>query len=155
MTTSITVDRGRLSVTITATTVIPAPREQVWAVLTDLGSYPDWNPFVRSFTGTLTQGSRITVALQPGEDPPRTMRPTLIDVQPGRSFTWLGRVALPGVLDGRHTFTVDPHADGCLLTQHERLSGLLVPAFTRLLTQDTPRAFVALNDALAARVLHA
>lgn len=36
--------------------------------------------------------------------------------------------------------------------QSERLSGALVPAFRTMLTRSTPEAFVAMSDALAARV---
>ena len=36
--------------------------------------------------------------------------------------------------------------------QSERLSGALVPAFRGMLTTAAPAAFVAMNDALAARV---
>ena len=45
---------------ITATIEIAAPPEQVWAVLTDLASYPQWNPLFRKVSGQLSPGSRIT-----------------------------------------------------------------------------------------------
>jgi hypothetical protein len=140
------------SVEITATTSVPAPAHQVWAVLADTSSYPQWNPFVRRLTGDLHSGARLEVVLQPA-DRPQTMRPRVVQADVGRGFTWLGHVLVPGVLDGRHTFTVDPVDEAsAVLLQHERLSGLLVPFFRRMLTEDTPRAFAALNDALAARV---
>lgn len=140
-------------VEITATTPVAAPAEAVWAVLTDFEAYPDWNPFVRRLVGRLEVGERWEADLQPGAADPRTMRPRLVAVDPGRSFTWLGRVGLPGVLDGRHTFTVEPDGEGSRLVQHEVLSGLLVPLFRRMLTVDTPAAFTASNDALADRVV--
>jgi hypothetical protein len=140
------------SVEITAITSIPAPAQQVWAVLADTGRYPQWNPFVRRLTGDLRAGARLEVVLQPA-DRPQTMRPQVVHVSAGRSFTWLGHVLVPGVLDGRHTFTVDPVDDrSAVLVQHERLSGLLVPIFRKMLVEDSPRAFAALNDALAARI---
>jgi hypothetical protein len=79
------------------------------------------------------------------------MRPTVVGLEPGRSFSWLGRVGLPGVLDGRHRFSVEDDGRASVLVQHEVLSGLLVPAFRRMLTVDTPAAFASLNDALADR----
>jgi hypothetical protein len=139
------------SVEITATTPIGAAAEQVWEALADTDRYPEWNPFVRSLSGHLAVGGRLQAVLQPA-DKPQKMRPRLVEVTPGRSFTWLGHVVMPGVLDGRHHFAVRAMAeDRTSLVQRERLTGLLVPAFRSMLTGDTPRAFAAMNDALAAR----
>ncbi len=149
--TTVTLVRTTLSVTVEAATHVEATPERVWAVLTDTDAYPSWNPFVRSISGQLVTGERLTVALKPTDAEPRTMTPTVVEVVPGRSFTWLGKVGVRGVLDGRHRFTVTADGVGSHLVQHERLSGLLVPAFRRLLTVDTPAAFVASNDALKAR----
>ncbi len=151
--TDVQVDSTAFAVTITATTEIPAPSERVWQILTDTASYPEWNPFVRRLEGELSVGSRLSVDLQPNEKKPTTMKPVVVEFDAGRSFTWLGRVGLPGVLDGRHTFSVEPTAHGSRLVQHERLSGMLTPLFRAMLTIDTPAAFEASNDALAARAL--
>lgn len=139
-------------VEITATTDVAASVEETWAVLTDTAAYPGWNPLIRRLDGRLAVGEELEVDFQPDPaQPARTMRPRVVAAEPGRSFTWLGRVGLPGVLDGRHTFTVEAAPGGSRLVQHEILSGVLTPLFRKLLAVDTPRAFVALNDALAAR----
>jgi hypothetical protein len=154
--TEIQVERTAFAVTITATTPVAAPPERVWEVLTDTGSYPDWNPFVRRLEGELVEGARIEVDLQPNAKEPTTMKPRVVEVVPGHAFTWVGKVGVRGILDGRHTFSVeaDPAVAGSsVLVQHERLSGLLTPLFTTMLTVETPEAFRAANDALAARVL--
>lgn len=149
--TSVEVRGGVFAVRITATTRIDAPAPTVWGILVDTAAYPSWNPFVRRLEGRLAVGERITVAMKPADDE-QVLHPRVVEVDPGRSFSWLGRVGIPGVLDGRHTFTVQPDGPGgCVLVQDERLSGALVPFFRSMLTRDTPRAFAALNDALAAR----
>lgn len=151
--TTIDLDTRLFRVEITATTEIAAPPEAVWAVLADTAAYADWNPLVRRLEGRLAVGETIEVDFQPDPaQPVRTMRPRIVAVEPGRAFAWLGRVAIPGLLDGRHAFRVETTPTGSRLVQHEVLSGALVPFFRGLLTQDTPRAFAALNDSLAARV---
>lgn len=142
------------AVTVTATTPAPAAAALVGWVLTDTAAYPQWNPFVRRLDGDLVVGSRLTVVLQPAEKA-TTLRPRVVDVQPGRSFTWLGHIGVPGLLDGRLTFSVQTDGDDARLVQHETLSGVLVPLFRRMLTTDTPAAFVASDDALTARAVHA
>ncbi len=141
------------SVDIQARTTISAPASAAWAVLTDTASYPEWNPFVRRLEGELQCGSRLEVELQLGDRKPQRMRPTIVRLEAGRGFEWLGRVGFPGVLDGRHRFEIRAtDATRCELVHAERLSGVLVPAFRKLLTEETPAAFVACNEALKCRV---
>ncbi len=141
------------SVDIQARTTIAAPASAAWTVLADTTSYPEWNPFVRRLEGDLQRGSRLEVELQLGDRKPQRMRPTIVTLDEGRVLEWLGRVGFPGVLDGRHRFELrSTEATGCELVHSERLSGALVPAFRKLLTRDTPAAFVAYNEAFKRRV---
>jgi uncharacterized protein YndB with AHSA1/START domain len=45
---------------------IEAPPEQVWAILTDFAGMAAWNPFIRSVSGALATGSRLSVHIAPG-----------------------------------------------------------------------------------------
>lgn len=152
-TTTLRVDSRAFAVTIEAVTELAAPAGAVWDVLAATGSYGSWNPFVTRFEGELAVGERVGVTLVVPDRRPQTMHPRIVEVDPGRRFAWLGRVGPPGVLDGRHRFTVEPLDGGrCRLVQHERLSGALVPLVRSTLTTRTPEAFVALNHAVADRV---
>lgn len=149
-TTRLSIESTPFSVTVAAVTEIDAPPHVAWAVLADTERYPGWNPFVTRFEGVLAVGQRINVTLTLPGRKPQKMRPRLVEVDIGRRFVWLGRVALPKILDGRHSFTIEATGvDSCRLIHHERLSGVLVPAFRSILTENTPEAFVALNQALA------
>jgi len=150
--TEVAVEITPFAVTVEAVTEIAASAETAWRILSDTGRYAEWNPFVTSFTGSLSAGQRITVTLALPRRPARAMKPTVVAVEPGRGFEWLGRVGLPGVLDGRHRFMLEEIGpERCRLVHRERLSGVLVPMFRTMLTVDTPEAFVALNRALADR----
>jgi len=46
---------------MSATIQIDAPPMTVWAVLTSLDSYPDWNPLFREASGQIAVGSTITL----------------------------------------------------------------------------------------------
>jgi len=41
---------------------INAPVGRVWALLTDFAGMPSWNPFIKSISGNLAQGARLSVA---------------------------------------------------------------------------------------------
>ena len=44
--------------------LINAPIEKVWAILTDLHAYAEWNPFIRKIEGNLQLDSQLTVTMK-------------------------------------------------------------------------------------------
>src|SRR5207253_1547902 len=80
---------------------IEATAGTTWAVLNDFAAYSDWNPFM-TVDGTIAAtGDRPIITIRPGK---RTMtfRPTITNIEAGRSIAWLGHLLLPGVFDGAH-----------------------------------------------------
>lgn len=137
---------------ISVTTVIPASPEEVWAVLADTSSHPDWNPFIRRFEGTLAVGERLVVTLGAPGRRGMTFRPTVLDAEPGRRLAWLGHLGVRGLFDGLHSFDLRELTDGSTeLVHSEEFSGLLVRALASTL-KGTAEGFAAMNDALAAEV---
>jgi uncharacterized protein YndB with AHSA1/START domain len=58
--------------TMSATIQVGAPPMTVWAILTDLKRYPDWNPLFREASGQIAVGNRITLrTLHPAGALPR------------------------------------------------------------------------------------
>lgn len=81
-----------------------------------------------------------------------TFRPCVLVADAGRELRWLGRLLLPGIFDGEHSFLIQPLASGkVLLRQSELFSGVLVPLFRGSLDRDTKRGFEEMNLALKAR----
>lgn len=80
-----------------------------------------------------------------------TFRPTVTAVEEGKRLEWVGRLVLPGVFDGRHSFQVEDVGDGVTrLTQAEEFSGVLVP-FTTTILERTRAGFEAMNEELRLR----
>jgi hypothetical protein len=137
--------------TIQAVTEIAAPVETVWAELAAVSKYAEWNPFITSLEGALVAGGRLEVRLVPPGGRPMTFRPTVIEVEEGRRLAWLGRLLVPGVFDGRHSFQLEDLGQGrTRLTQAEEFSGFLVPLAGRALGR-TRVGFEAMNEALRLR----
>src|SRR6266702_3623228 len=140
--------------TISATVDIAATPQQVWAVLTDLDSYPQWNPFIRSASGQLTEGATLTLRLVPAQGRAMTFRPKVLAARPGVLLRWIGRLLLPGIFDGTHQFALEDLGGRTRLTQSETFRGVLVPFTGKTITQ-TEADFRALNQALKQRTEHA
>src|SRR5215475_6468423 len=54
--------------TISAVVDIAAAPRQVWTALADLDAYQEWNPFIQSASGQLTEGSRLTLRMVPAHE---------------------------------------------------------------------------------------
>ena len=121
---------------------IDASAEQVWRVLTDLGSYAQWNPFITHAQGTAEPGTRLSLRMQPVGARGVTLRPTVIEASPGRRLRWLGRFGVPGLFDAEHIFTITSlDRGGVRLAQDEQFRGLLVPLLAGSLDRHTfPRS---------------
>ena len=138
---------------IVTTIDIDAPPAEVWAVLADTAAYPDWNPFVVALEGELAVGRKLAVTIRPPGGRGITLKPTVLEVEPGISLRWLGRLGVPRIFDGEHSFTLEP-IDGGRRTRFvhgERFRGVLVP-FVGSLLRRTEAGFVAMNEALRDRV---
>jgi hypothetical protein len=79
-----------------------------------------------------------------------TFEPKVLVADPGRELRWIGRLWIPGIVDGEHYFKIEPVGPGRVrLTQGERFSGALVPVAGGSL--DMKDEFSAMNAAVKAR----
>ncbi len=131
---------------------INAPAAKVWAILTDLGQYAAWNPFMPEAVGEVKEGERLRVRIAPPGGKAMTFTPTVTLVEPERAFRWLGRLLLPGIFDGEHIYEITPLSEGSIrFVQRENFRGILVPLFWKSLDTQTRQGFEAMNAALKQR----
>jgi hypothetical protein len=131
---------------------IAAPPAAVWTELTRTDAYGEWNPFVRRLDGELKEGARLAVEIAPPGGRAMTFKPTVLAAHPGRELRWLGRLFLPGIFDGEHSFRLEPLPDGgTRFVQSERFRGLFAGLFRRGLER-TRLGFEQMNLALKQRV---
>ncbi|MDQ1701951.1 MAG: hypothetical protein QOF57_1203 [Frankiaceae bacterium] len=137
--------------TIQVVTDIAAPARTVWAKLSAVTEYGEWNPFITTLQGDLVAGARLTVRIVPPGGRPMTFRPSVTEVEEGQRLEWIGRLFVPGVFDGRHSFLLEEVGGGMTrLTQTEEFSGVLVPLMKTTLER-TRAGFQAMNEALRRR----
>jgi hypothetical protein len=128
---------------------ISAPASEIWNRLTDFGSYPDWNPFVRKVEGVPAVGQRLTIRIQPPGARPMTFRPAVLKADRDSELRWIGRFVMPGLFDGDHSFRIETiQPNRVRFIQTERFTGLLVALLWRSIEAPTTRGFVQMNEAL-------
>jgi hypothetical protein len=130
---------------------IDATPEAVWSVLADFSAYPEWNPFIRSISGTLAQGEQLDVSLGASGKKPMSFTPVVTAVIPGEEFAWLGHLGMKGIFDGHHHFQLSVSGTGTRLDHFEEFSGVLSPVVLASIGRTTTRGFEEMNQALKDR----
>lgn len=134
---------------ISATIEIAAAPEQVWAVLADLDSYPEWNPVFREASGQLTPGGRITIeSTQPETGHTMTVKVKVLTAEPASELRWASSVL--GLMTSEHSFILSPTGSGTQLVQTQTYRGM----FTRFPPKTINRiqaSFEAINQAIRQR----
>ncbi len=131
--------------------LIDAPAHTVWRLLTDAGSYDDWNDAVLSIEGPIEVGRKIKVVSV--LDPKRTFTLKVDQMtEPSTStpgiMTWSDGMPL-GLFTGVRTYTVRPVSDGsCYFSMVEVFSGPMAGLITKAIP-DMTDSFDQFADGLA------
>ena len=132
---------------------IAATAGKVWAILTDLNKFADWNPFITEAAGEVKSGSKLTIRIEPPGGKSMTFKPIVTRVAPEREFRWIGRLMIPGLFDGEHIFKIETSDENSVrFMQSEHFRGLLVPLLWRSLEPKTRQGFNEMNAALKTEV---
>lgn len=128
---------------------ISASKEQIWSVFSNFENYPNWNPFIKALSGDMKVGSKLKAKLIPPGKKGMEFKPTVIECETDRVFSWQGHLIIPGLFDGLHRFEIIELPDGtCQFIQSEKFSGMLIPFFKNMLEQNTREGFEQMNAKL-------
>jgi hypothetical protein len=129
--------------------VIEAPASVVWNHLVDFKSYPSWNPFVRRIDGIATEGESLKIVVQPLNENPMIFEPVLLTVDKDAEMKWLGRLLMPGIFDGEHSFELMRlSATRVKFVQKESFRGFLAFLLWDTVEPGTKKGFRAMNRSL-------
>ncbi len=129
--------------------IIHSSISKVWRIFTDFNSYPEWNPFIASLTGSVAVGNIINIMLTPPDAKPMKFSPRISKYTENSELRWLGHLFIPGLFDGEHIFELKDNNDGTVLfIQREIFNGILVNMFKKMLDDNTKRGFESMNNKL-------
>ena len=129
--------------------IIQSPAAKIWQVLTDFPSYPNWNPFIRSISGSLSVGQPLKVEIQPPGQKAMRFKPRLLQAKTMERLAWKGKVLLPGLLDGEHIFELAPTTyQTTHFTHREIFTGIFVGMLIKPNAQSIKQGFEQMNEQL-------
>ena len=112
-----------------AATRIDATPRQVWEVLTDVGSWRDWDSGVDRVEGRVALGESITIYATMIRSRPFTV--VVTEIRPDEGMRWRGGLPL-GLAVIERTYHLDAQDDGgTVLTIREDHTGPLAPVLGR------------------------
>ena len=121
----ITILAGCSNIEIRTAIEIDAPRESVYAVLADLKSYSEWNPYHRKVEGKFEAGAPLTVDVLRPDGKQVEVPPHMLRIVENEEITWGG--GLHGIFYGEHSFLLESNSSGKTLLKHnESFSGIAI-----------------------------
>lgn len=130
---------------------IQASSEKVWQILTNLGQWPEWNPFIHCAIGKAQVGEAVDITFRSASKE-MTLHCLVIKAEPNRELCWKYHVVLPGLFRGEHSFVIEPIGNNRVrLVDREIFNGLLVPLQAKDIDTNSRCGFEEMDQALKAR----
>lgn len=128
---------------------IQAPPEAAWRVLTDLGTYAEWNPLTPVVRSTLKPGALVWMFVWLRWLPVIQVE-RIRGVRPPTTLTWGVTFGWSRLLWAERVQSIVPHGDGCTYTTVDTIGGLLLPLVHRLFGGALKDGFQGMATALKA-----
>lgn len=119
----------------------------VWAVITDAASYPDWDPNMNRIEGSVGLNEKLVLHTTLSK---RSFTVSVSELTPNSRMVWKSGLPL-GLFKGVRTFQITPRGDSVLFRLDEVFSGPMSPLFGRMIPDLHP-TFVRFVRGLKARV---
>lgn len=127
---------------------INASKEKVWSILSDFNHYKNWNPFIRHSEGEMKLGGKLTNHIYI-DGKKNVFTPTLVEVSPNKSFSWLGSLFFKSFFSGRHYFEIKEISKNQVKLIHgEDFTGMISGLVFNKISESTKAGFVKMNEAL-------
>ena len=123
---------------------IDAPAGRVWDVLTDAGTFADWNDSIISFEGPIEQGKKVKLVSV--VNPKRSFSLLVSTLQPPTTMVWEDGMPL-GLFKGVRTYQLRESGEGSEFSMVEEYSGPLAGLITRMIP-DLTESFDLFADSL-------
>lgn len=134
--------------------IIPATPEQVWAVISDISRYSQWNPTLKPRgdikQGALAVGDKIKYEFTDSEGNKTNIAAKVKQVIPNQLLSQKG--GIPGFITYHNYYTLEPLDGGAhtKLTIREEYRGIYVCFWD---TTSTEQAYGLMNEAVAKQVV--
>jgi hypothetical protein len=130
---------------------IQAPAETIWATLSDIGRWSEWNPLYPRAEGLLRIGSALSLDVALPERKVRTIRPVVIDWIPNEQIHWRTST-LGGLVRTTRFLEIEKLTEtGCIFSNGELFIGPLAATAARSVGRASRAGFAVMGEAMKVR----
>ncbi len=137
---------------LTAEITIASAAPPVWGVLTAVGRYPEWNPFLCAVEGELRVGAILHVTLGGSDGFHSRERVRVTTLVEPEELRFRGEFLRAGVIDTDFRIRLVPVAEGTRVVAGAEVSGWLANYTSSRRLTAIARGWVGMNEALKRRV---
>ena len=116
-------------------TLIQAPAETIWRILTDAPNYPKWNTTVTKVEGRIAPGEKVTVHVK--INPGRAFPVKVSEFITNQKMVWEGGMPLV-LFMGARSYTLTLPSVGVEFSMQEVYSGLMSPLIEKSIPDMQP-----------------
>ncbi len=125
------------------------PPERVWQKLANLDHYSSWNTLFQIVGGSIKENGSIQIRLTAPGVWALVFGGRITRFEPYGELRWRFFLGIPGLLDGVHSFTIQPiNNNGSLLIQKMRFKGMFGSAFVKKFHYNLARGMESMNMSL-------
>jgi uncharacterized protein YndB with AHSA1/START domain len=128
---------------------IDAPAERIWAVLTDVAAWPDWDSGVTKVDGRLALGEKLVITVE--ANPGRAFPVKVVRLSEPDRMVFRGGMPV-GLFTGERTYSLVPEGTGTRFTMREKYTGALAGMIFKSIPDLGP-SFRQFAEGLRKRVL--
>ena len=132
--------------------LVESAPEPIWALLTDVRRYREWNPFLCEVEGELRTGGMLRWTLAGSDGNQTRERVVVTEVTPGERLRMQNIWLRPGLIDTEYRLELVARSDGTLLVACADVSGWLVKLTSAWRLTAIARGWVGMNEAVKRRI---
>lgn len=132
---------------VTRDIVINAPKDKVWAVISNINGWAESNSAVNAASGEAELGSVISITMRGekvGEDGP-SFAPVINDIKPMSHFRWVAKMGASIIFHNEKLLSLEDIDGGTRLTHTEYFSGMIVPLMLSWIDTGVPPILDEMN----------
>lgn len=130
---------------------VQAPASEIWAMVSDLSRWGEWNPAYPEISGRVAIGEPVRFTFAPPGGKPRSATGVIVDWVPNAQLVWALKL-MGGLIRTTRYIEIEVLTEtGCILANGERFDGLGASLLPKGMRRQVHQAFAGMNEAAKAR----
>ncbi|MBL4795274.1 MAG: SRPBCC domain-containing protein [Pseudomonadales bacterium] len=128
--------------------IIDAPKEKIWALLTDFDNYSNWNSFITKAKGTPSSGRTVKIKVRANNVTLPTITAKIRIAEENKELSWGGpdNALASKIVGADHYFQIEELSDNqCRFIHGERFYGILPMLTWKVIAASKP-GYLAMNQ---------